>query len=262
MGRPILLLRLEGPLQSWGMRARWDVRDTGPNPTKSGVVGLLGCALGYSFGDTRLEMLGAGLRFGLRIENPGAVLEDYQTITDFLPTADGRYKHSGVAVGSSLSKLKADPDAKPATIISPRFYLEDAAFLIALEERPKQPGLAQECAQAVQHPVWPLFLGRKACIPTRPIFEAYTEAYADLEEALQHHPWSWLGAQAQLRAGRSLPDWLRILVEPEAETAESTVLRQDVLRVGIARQYGFRPERELLPAIERASVIATKESAT
>ena len=41
----ILLLRLEGPLQSWGGRARWDVRDTGRIPTKSGIVGLLGCAL-------------------------------------------------------------------------------------------------------------------------------------------------------------------------------------------------------------------------
>ena len=128
MGRPILLLRLEGPLQSWGTRARWDVRDTAPEPTKSGVIGLLGCALGYSIGDSRLETLDAGLRFGVRIEHPGAILEDYQTITDFLPTADGRYKHSGVAVATSLNKLKNDPGVRPTTIISPRFYLEDAAF--------------------------------------------------------------------------------------------------------------------------------------
>src|SRR5205814_6367260 len=59
-------LRLEGPLQSWGSRARWDVRDTEPEPTKSGVIGLLGCALGYPLGDTRLETeLDAGFRFGL-----------------------------------------------------------------------------------------------------------------------------------------------------------------------------------------------------
>ena len=41
-----LFLRLEGPLQSWGERGHWAVRDTAPEPTKSGVVGLLGCALG------------------------------------------------------------------------------------------------------------------------------------------------------------------------------------------------------------------------
>src|SRR5579859_3193440 len=121
MGRPILLLRLEGPLQSWGSRARWDVRDTQTEPTKSGIVGLLGCALGYPMGDARLETeLDAGFRFGVRVENPGSVLEDYQTITDFLPTADGRYKHSGIAVSTSLERLRSDPGATPSTIISPR----------------------------------------------------------------------------------------------------------------------------------------------
>ncbi|MGC8879968.1 MAG: CRISPR-associated protein Cas5, partial [Anaerolineae bacterium] len=28
-----LFLRLEGPLQAWGERARWRVRDTAPEPT-------------------------------------------------------------------------------------------------------------------------------------------------------------------------------------------------------------------------------------
>ena len=252
MGKPILLLRLEGPLQSWGSRARWDVRDTAPEPTKSGVIGLLGCALGYPVGDARLEALDAGLRFGVRVEHPGAIMEDYQTITDFLPTADGRYKHSGVSVAASLSKLRADPNATPATILSSRFYLEDAAFLVALEERATHPGLSRQCAQAVQEPAWPLFLGRKACIPTRPIFDAYSEAYADLEAALQSHPWSWLASQKQNRSGRDLPDLLCLLVEPDESTARD-VLRQDALRVGIARQYGLRPERPL-PAVARTAV--------
>ena len=257
MGKPILLLRLEGPLQSWGSRARWDVRDTTPEPTKSGVIGLLGCALGYPVGDARLEALDAGLRFGLRVEHPGAVMEDYQTITDFLPTADGRYKKGGGSPEISLSKLRSDPNASPATIISPRFYLEDAAFLVALEERHTHPGLARQCAQAVQEPVWPLFLGRKACIPTRPVFDAYSEAYVDLEAALQSHPWSWLAAQKRNRSGRGLPDLLGLLVEPDESTARD-VLRQDALRVGTARQYGLRPERPL-PAVARATVSQPEE---
>ncbi|MCW3094557.1 MAG: cas5 [Chthonomonadaceae bacterium] len=252
MGKPILLLRLEGPLQSWGSRARWDVRDTAPEPTKSGVIGLLGCALGYGIGDPRLEALSAGLRFGVRVEHPGAILEDYQTITDFLPTADGRYKHSRVSIATSLSKLRADPNATPATIISPRFYLEDAAFLVALEEQVSHPGLAQQCALALQKPVWPLFLGRKACIATRPIFEAYSEVYADLEAVLRSYAWSWLGAQNKNRTERGIPERLRVLVEPQ-ETGAGDVLRQDALRVGAARQYGLRPEREIT-AVERAAV--------
>ena len=42
----VLVLRLEGPLQSWGERSRWDVRETADRPTKSAVIGLLGAALG------------------------------------------------------------------------------------------------------------------------------------------------------------------------------------------------------------------------
>src|SRR5947209_8100666 len=117
MGEPILLLRLEGPLQSWGSRARWDIRDTQRAPTKSGIVGLLGCALGLPQRDPRLEELDAGLRYGVRIEAPGHVLEDYHTVTGFLPTAGGGWRHSGVAVGMNLEKLKSDPDAEPATIV-------------------------------------------------------------------------------------------------------------------------------------------------
>ena len=43
----IMLLRLEGVLQSWGERSRWDHRDTSDMPTKSALIGLLGCAMGY-----------------------------------------------------------------------------------------------------------------------------------------------------------------------------------------------------------------------
>src|SRR3990172_4719032 len=43
---PTLLLRLVGPMQSWGTTSRFDQRDTGKEPSKSGVIGLLAAALG------------------------------------------------------------------------------------------------------------------------------------------------------------------------------------------------------------------------
>ena len=43
---PTLLLRLVGPMQSWGTTSRFDERDTGKEPSKSGVIGLLAAALG------------------------------------------------------------------------------------------------------------------------------------------------------------------------------------------------------------------------
>jgi len=246
MGKPLLLLRLEGPLQSWGTRSRWDVRDTQPEPTKSGIIGLLGCALGYGRGDGRLEELDAGLRLGVRVEHPGRVLEDFQTITDFLPTAAGDFKVSGGT--KSAAALRADPEARPATILSPRFYLEDAAFLAVLEAGPKDaPKLLSLCAAALHRPAWTLFLGRKACVPTRPIFESLTEEYAGLEDALRRHPWSHL--QADLRPRQVRAEARRRVLETFMEDPAGSLTRQDSLRLNAARQYGFRQVRRLTPPV-------------
>lgn len=240
MGRPILLLRLEGPLQSWGGRSRWDVRDTRPEPTKSGIVGLLGCALGYGRGDARLEALDAGLRLGVRVEHPGRVLEDFQTVTDFLPTAAGDFKVSGGT--KSAAALRADPEARPATILSPRFYLEDAAFLAALEG---EPSLLEECAAALRRPAWTLFLGRKACVPTRPILDELTEAYAGLEDALERHPWQMLGAARRTRERLRPKRTVAFIETPEPPDGQNVTLRQDALRLNAARQYGFRSVKRM-----------------
>ncbi len=43
-----LLLRLAGPMQSWGTQSRFTERDTGREPSKSGVVGLLAAAVGLA----------------------------------------------------------------------------------------------------------------------------------------------------------------------------------------------------------------------
>ena len=46
MSEPYLLLWLEAPLQAWGHDSKFGRRDSLDFPTKSGVLGLLCCALG------------------------------------------------------------------------------------------------------------------------------------------------------------------------------------------------------------------------
>lgn len=246
MPKPILLLRLEGPLQSWGTRSRWDVRDSGDEPSKSGVIGLLGCALGLPRGDAMLLELDKSLRFGVRVENAGRKITDYQTITDYLPTAGGAFKLAGSKTASTLEAARKN--GAPATVISPRDYLEDAAFLVGLEAR-NEGGVAllQKAAQAVQAPHWPLFLGRKACVPVRPIFERFTSDYPDLEAALGHYRWEWLGVlseaapdvfenERRVKPARRLSGW----IETDDARAPNAVSRPDALRANAARVYGFR----------------------
>lgn len=161
----VLVLRLEGPLQSWGERSRWDVRETADRPTKSGVIGLLGAALGLKRHSPRLVELGAELKFAVRVDRAGHRMVDFHTVSGALPSADGK------------SKGKEDD---PYTLLTPRTYLQDASFLVALEG-PRE--LVEECAEALKKPRWPYFLGRKSCPPTVPVL-AGIEHECNLREAL------------------------------------------------------------------------------
>lgn len=245
MAESILLLRLEGPLQSWGTRSRWDVRDTGLEPTKSAVIGLLGCAKGLTRDDIELERLDEALLFGVRADRPGIVSVDYHTVTGYHRTAAGDYKVSG---GTVKSLLKAR-ECKESTIVSPRDYLHDAAFLVALTVKPEHqtnhPQLLHELAQALREPRWPLFLGRKACIPSRPFLDpnALTVEYANLEDALKKVHWAIPRSPRQ----RAFFEKRKQTVELQGwvEDPSGDHERQDAMRLNQLRFYGFRRCRRI-----------------
>ncbi len=153
-----LFLRLEGPLQSWGERARWSVRDTAPEPTKSGVVGLLACALGWN-DDERIRNLSQQIRVGVRCDKPGTLLVDYHTV-------GGGYE--------------TQQNAK----LSWRHYLCDASFLVAVQAAPE---VIARLADAVQNPRWTLYLGRKSCPLSCPPYVSDGD-YPSLEAALAELP--------------------------------------------------------------------------
>lgn len=66
-------------MQAWGTQSRFIVRDTGWEPSKSGVVGLLCAALGCSRDDDQTVVELASLRMGVRVDGEGALLSDYHT---------------------------------------------------------------------------------------------------------------------------------------------------------------------------------------
>ena len=142
-----LLLRLAAPLQSWGMDSKFETRKTGREPTKSGVVGLLAAACGIGRKEpSRLEPLNA-LRFGVRVDQEGALLVDYHTARK-----EERGRGNAVKVTSYQTK---------------RHYLADAIFLVGLESR--DAACLHGLAEALRRPAFPLFLGRRSCPPTLPV---------------------------------------------------------------------------------------------
>lgn len=201
-----LFLRLQGPLQSWGERGRWSVRDSAPEPTKSGVVGLLACALGRR-DDDDLRALSEGLRLGVRVDEEGTRLTDYHTV-------GGGYDEPALLTAEGKPKWSS---GGPHTELSYRDYLADASFLAALQG---DPALIAELAAALADPIWVVFLGRKSCPPARPVLAGVGD-YPDLPTALTHHDWP---------AGR---DSLRAVVE-SAPDADAATRRRDHL---VSRRY-------------------------
>ena len=73
-----LLLRLAGPMQSWGVESKFEVRRSGTEPSKSAVIGLIAAAMGRRR-DSSLDDLNQ-LMFGVRVDQPGVIQRDFQMV--------------------------------------------------------------------------------------------------------------------------------------------------------------------------------------
>lgn len=187
-----LLFRLVAPLQSWGVQSHFTIRDTASEPSKSGVVGVLCAAVGIDRADDARLLPIAALCMGVRVDREGVLKRDYHTAQNILK-AQGGIKE---------------------TDVSERFYLADAAFLVGLESEDR--ALLEELYAALQNPRWPLFLGRKACVPGLPLF------FKDSARAIQEKPLlDALNSFPRLKEKRKDdPDWMRGLIEdPHGEIA-------------------------------------------
>jgi CRISPR system Cascade subunit CasD len=159
-----LLLRLEGPLQSWGDVALDPRRPTREFPSRSALAGLLANALGWQHRDgDRVTGLQDELRYAVREDRQPRRLTDYQT-------ADlGRIGRIGWTRWGI--EQRGPSDAARGTQILHKEYLADASFLVALSVGDDAPATLDELEAALRRPARPLFLGRKGCPPALPLLE-------------------------------------------------------------------------------------------
>jgi CRISPR system Cascade subunit CasD len=150
-----LILRLAGPLQSWGGTSKFASRRTLNEPTKGGIVGLLAAAQGRRRTEPIEDLL--RIRMGVRTEYPGILMVDYHTISNYtgtdLPTA---------VTKNGRQKLRSNGK----TLLSYRYYLQDAIFLVALEA---DDSVLLGLRESLLYPYYFLALGRRSCVPTLPI---------------------------------------------------------------------------------------------
>lgn len=223
-----LLLRLEGPMQSWGTQSRHTYRETGLEPSKSGVIGLLCAALGKPRDESKpdprhnppLHEL-AALRMGVRIDRPGVTLKDYHTVggTHLREEADNK---SPKYYGALRSEEKP---RDLAVVVSHRFYLADASFLVGLQSNNVE--LLQRLRDGLLRPVWQLCLGRKAFVPSVPVWA--------VNDASPESNISSLPLEAALADLTSYPlpeldhksDTLRVVLEVSSANSTAHEIRKD-----------------------------------
>lgn len=201
MNANTLFLRLEGPMQAWGVQdAKFVIRRTAEAPTKSGVIGMLCAALGVSRSTAStdwLPQLGA-LRMGVRIDVPGVRWWDYHT----------------VGAGMPMRIAEGEGKAKPGAMLTRREYLCDASFLVALHGDPSLIGAVESALRA---PQWTLYLGRKACLPSRPLLEHPSGEFRSVLSALTSIPWRpRLPGDRAPSTVECLLDWEPTPAQPEA----------------------------------------------
>ncbi|RJF44814.1 type I-E CRISPR-associated protein Cas5/CasD [Actinomyces sp. 2119] len=204
-----LLLLLRGPLQSWGDDSRYTIRQTRSYPGKSGVLGLLAAAQGRRRTDPVEDL--ARLSFGVRVDQPGRVLKEFQTSTAW-----------------------QKGESTPLALVS-RYYLTDAVFVAAVGgEKP----LLKALEDALKRPRFPLFLGRRSCPAGTDLPIGVREG--DVDTVLRAEPW-----HASQNYRRSVPQRMSLSIFRDrlpGEQEAAYARRRDVpLSFDPARRdYGWR----------------------
>ncbi|HEV2246964.1 MAG TPA: type I-E CRISPR-associated protein Cas5/CasD [Terriglobia bacterium] len=174
-GHNTLFIRLAGLMQSWGTSSRFQLRRTDLYPSKSGVLGLLLCANGVRREDSEGPLAELTLlSMGVRVDRAGILDWDFHTAGAKFGI---RQAKGGIKYTASTGELELS--------LSRRQYLYDASFFVALQGDNDTIG---RYAGHLQDPIWPVFLGRKCCVPAEPVF-AGTGSFETLEDALSSIPW-------------------------------------------------------------------------
>lgn len=235
----VLLLWLEGPLQSWGADSLYGNRASLPFPTRSGVLGLLCCAAGKG-GEQRewlahMATLAQSVRAYARQDHRNNAVRQ-PVLVDFHMVGSGY--DSRDAWQNMLVPKKSD-GGKPVgtgSKMTYRQYLQDMAFACALE---MPEGEAQDLAQALTRPVWEMSLGRRNCPPSDIIGRG---VFADVASA-------WQAADA-IASGKQRRLVLEVRDGRVAEADEVWTIRDVPLCFGPYKQYTDRQVSLFVPEAE------------
>lgn len=160
-----ILMKLAGPLQSWGTNSHYETRQTNRFPSKSAIIGMIAAAMGYRRDENKkLDEL-RKLSFAVRVDQQGDILRDFQIAISHKPNGE---------------RLRS--------YVTNRYYLQDAVFVVSIGS--ENEALIEKINDSLQSPYFQLYLGRRSC----PINQDYLINGANISdkgiiEGLKDLPW-------------------------------------------------------------------------
>jgi len=160
--RQFLLFQLYGPMAAWGEVAVGEQRSTASHPSRSAILGLLAAAKGIRRAEESVHhKMNAGYGFGVRVDAPGEILRDYHTTQ--VPPAKGKAQF--------FTRRDELRNAELNTILSTRDYRTDGRYTVAVwQQTDAAPFTLEELSGALQTPRLQLYLGRKSCPLSVPVY--------------------------------------------------------------------------------------------
>lgn len=243
-----LVLRFDGPLMSFGSVIVDQHGFIDRFPGTSMLTGLLANALGWRHGDVdQLNALQMRLIHASRWDITPQHIVDYHTVDLGHP----KMRQPGWTTRGAPEHRDGGEAAKYGTHQRYRHYWADGLMTVALGLRGEDASpTLEDVHQALLRPARPLFLGRKTCLPARPLLDPVTPVMEgpDILSILRHVPvWerdgtpddnpatkmaSWpddlpYDGRSQIREVYDMRDWANQVVTGPTRRYEGKIGRAD-----------------------------------
>jgi CRISPR system Cascade subunit CasD len=130
-------------------------------PTKQAIVGMIASALGYERKDPRSAELYKKLDLKYSIVNEPVILNDFQTIKPL------RCQQNYMNKFNKRNKFQTvDGAYQNKQLIKKIQYLQEAEYEVYVGGSDE---LLEEIYNAIRNPEYSLFIGKRSCIPNKPI---------------------------------------------------------------------------------------------
>lgn len=182
-----IILKFSGPLQAWGTSSHFEIRHTDFYPSKSAVIGMVAAALGYRRDNEQIRSLN-DLLFAVRIDQPGEIIDDYQTA----------HQREG---------------KKIRTYVTHRKYIEDAVFVAVISSENEE--WIKQIGNALKKPYFQLFMGRRSCPVPADLVQGIVKG--DPIQLLEEFPWQAIESVQKKRKSARLHIYADEILLPSAE---------------------------------------------